>query len=494
MGPAMMFPLFGSSPLLSRNRNGIRSSNCVRIMQFVLAVVHFTSVVRGPYSNIICNAWIMTSFPTSIHQLTTTRNTSNAKSAKRLWNTKDDNNNQMKEKNYSPFQASWKTTTVSDDTILDEPPKKVTIPHNFPKFEAPKMNMAMMPDLSKFEAPKMGIDMPKMPEMQIQMPSIPEFTIPKLEVPKVPKFPERSQQKTKLPGDTNTGNNDNGNTAKPNYSRHQASWKTTSTTNPTTTTTVTAITTTTAPNGSISFSNLALPTIALPDLSSLGLSNSIHVKECSDEARKLSLRIDMSIKDKVNAFTGRSQYEVGDITKSIIAKVANEEYELAEITFFFRILIAVGADLSGFSAVLPVSGLVGVFGWSISMGLAERFTQFVSIEINKRVNNNLDDLRDAAHKPDTAGTSSSSSTQPTIVIDVNATSAQQYNPGDLTKSALMEYTGKSSYAVGDLAGKGDSNGGDNVGMNSSVLQELEECLSMEKALIEKLGRIQQRQE
>ena len=224
---------------------------------------------------------------------------------------------------------------------------------------------------------------------------------------------------------------------------------------------------------------MELPNFALPDLSALGLSNNIHVLVYNDEVQKLSLQIDKNIKDKVNKFTGRSQYEVGDITKAIIAKVANEEFELGEVTFFFRILIAVGADLSGFSAVLPVSGLMGVFGWSISMGLAERFAKYVSIEINKRVlnNNNLDELRDA------------SDTSPMSVIDVNASSVtQQYNPGDLTKSALLEYTGKSSYAVGDLTGKGGSN---NVDMNSSVLQELEECLSMERELIEKLGRIQQ---
>merc|ERR1712232_1367681 len=70
----------------------------------------------------------------------------------------------------------------------------------------------------------------------------------------------------------------------------------------------------------------------------------------------------------------------------------------------------------------------------------------------------------------------------------------EYNPGDLTKQAVLDYTGKSSYAVGDLAGTANSissSNNNNKVVDMSVLQELEECLSMEKALIEKLGRIQQ---
>ena len=154
------------------------------------------------------------------------------------------------------------------------------------------------------------------------------------------------------------------------------------------------------------------------------------------------------------------------------SKVAKEEFDLAEVTFFFRILLALGADLSGFSAVLPVSGLVGVFGWSISMGLAERFTQFVAADIHKRLDSRDGD--DAALDAGAFGTSPSAA-------------PRQYNPGDLTKSALLDYTGQASYQVGSLAGKG----GGNDGVNMSVLQELEECLSMERALAEKLGRLQQ---
>lgn len=317
-------------------------------------------------------------------------------------------------------------------------------------------------ELPTIGLPEMQMPKPNMPEM----PSMPEFTVPKFEAPKLfkQKPPERAQQKTTpiLPwADTNVNTKNQKSNAKTNYSPLQASWKETK------------------PNNTPT--PMELPTVALPDLSSFGLSNAVPVKRYSVEARRLSRQIDTSIKEKVNGFTGQSSYEVGDISKAIIAKVANEEFELAEITFFFRILIAAGVDLSGFSAVLPVSGLVGVLGWSVSMGVAERVAQYVTVEINKRVNGNED-----------------GSVADATIIDVESSPVRpdQYNPGDLTKSALLGYTGKSSYAVGDLAGTGsaDGGGGSDTDRNASVLQELEECLSMEKALIEKLDRIQQQQQ
>ena len=184
---------------------------------------------------------------------------------------------------------------------------------------------------------------------------------------------------------------------------------------------------------------------------------------------------------------------MGDITKAIIAKIAHDDFDPAEVTFFFRILIAVGADLSGFSAVLPVGGLIGLFGWSISMGIAERFTKTIAVETNKRINNTKSSEDEDDNDNETAATASSSTTGP-----ASSLSAATYVPGDLTKRAVLEYTGKSSYAQGDLAQQASSvrtATDDDVGtpVDMTVLQELEACLSMEKELIQKLDRIQRGQ-
>ena len=250
-------------------------------------------------------------------------------------------------------------------------------------------------------------------------------------------------------------------------------------------------------SSSTSFTPSFTPNLSVqfPDLPAL--PTTIRVQEYSDEVQRRSAAIDHDIKQKVNAFTQQKEYKVGDITKAIIAKIAHDDFDPAEVTFFFRILIAVGADLSGFSAVLPVGGLIGLFGWSISMGIAERFTKTIAVETNKRINNTKSSEDEDDNDNETAATASSSTTGP-----ASSLSAATYVPGDLTKRAVLEYTGKSSYAQGDLAQQAssvrtatDDDDDDDVGtvVDMTVLQELEACLSMEKELIQKLDRIQRGQ-
>jgi len=299
-----------------------------------------------------------------------------------------------------------------------------------------------------------------------------------------------------------------------NYAPVQATWKTTPTTTGAADTLASA--TNKAQQQFDVFSNSFLPdfpegffssstsftpsftpnlSIQFPDLPAL--PTTIRVQEYSDEVQRRSAAIDHDIKQKVNAFTQQKEYKVGDITKAILAKIAHDDFDPAEVTFFFRILIAVGADLSGFSAVLPVGGLIGLFGWSISMGIAERVTKTIAVETNKRINNTKssddEDDNDNDNDNETAATASSSTTGP-----ASSLSAATYVPGDLTKRAVLEYTGKSSYAQGDLAQHASSvrtATDDDVGtvVDMTVLQELEACLSMEKELIQKLDRIQRGQ-
>ena len=136
--------------------------------------------------------------------------------------------------------------------------------------------------------------MPKVPNADFAKPTMPQFAIPKLEPPQ-----RRGRGKAQPPWDRKT-KNAQGN-ARTDYSRLKASWKEESrpiakANNP--------------------FSTLDL---SLPDISRLRPPKDIQV---SEEVQKLSLHIDQRIKEKVNAFTGKNSYEVGDITKAIIAKVS----------------------------------------------------------------------------------------------------------------------------------------------------------------------------
>ena len=61
--------------------------------------------------------------------------------------------------------------------------------------------------------------------------------------------------------------------------------------------------------------------------------------------------MDERIKLKVNAFTGKSKYESGNITNDDLV-------DLPEATFFSRVLITLGVDLIGFGVMLPLPRLL----------------------------------------------------------------------------------------------------------------------------------------
>ena len=56
-------------------------------------------------------------------------------------------------------------------------------------------------------------------------------------------------------------------------------------------------------------------------------------------------------------------------------------------------------------------------------------------------------------------------------------------------SAIADITGRKSYRVGDLAAAIGNDNDDEKEIDLSILKELEECLAMEKALLEKVSNI-----
>mmetsp|Transcript_13675 Transcript_13675/g.18335 ORF Transcript_13675/g.18335 Transcript_13675/m.18335 type:complete len:208 (+) Transcript_13675:1-624(+) len=203
----------------------------------------------------------------------------------------------------------------------------------------------------------------------------------------------------------------------------------------------------------------------------------------------MSQRIDSEIKEKVNNFTGQNEYKVGDITRAIIKKVASGEYNFADIVLLSKILIKLGADFSPVATILPVRLLLELFDYSIALELSEKFVKTLSVELDKRLSFSSDD-------------------------------EGEYIAGDLTRKAILEYTGKDDYSFGDISGKmleskkqlarqsetydtkflesstvhssgipREESEGKATSSSVDVLQELEECLAMERALIEKLERL-----
>jgi hypothetical protein len=224
--------------------------------------------------------------------------------------------------------------------------------------------------------------------------------------------------------------------------------------------------------------------------------------EIQMDARDLAQHLDHEMDEKIQEirFTkGQIQDNVQNVTRTLIRKVASEEYQLSEITFLCKVLMALGADFAPMAGVLPVKLLLELFGHSIAFGLAERFFTAIITELDRRLEINeevkalsaLDesnkDVMDGVDIVDTSEVSSLSSSRKERGLD-------NYAPGDLTEQAILEFTGKESYKVGNIAEKQREKGiierVDDDRTSIDVISELEECLKMERELVEKLNRVQ----
>ena len=221
--------------------------------------------------------------------------------------------------------------------------------------------------------------------------------------------------------------------------------------------------------------------------------------EIQMDTRDLAQQLDHEMDEKIQeiSFTkGQIQENVQNVTRTLIRKVASEEYQLSEITFLCKVLMALGADFAPVAGVLPVKLLMELFGYSIACGIAERFFTAIITELDRRLERNEEVKAlpgvEEDNKDDVDGD----------IVDTNVVSPlssrkqrglDNYAPGDLTKQAILEYTGKESYEVGNIAEKKKQEEiierVDDDRASIDVISELEECLKMERELVEKLNRV-----
>lgn len=215
------------------------------------------------------------------------------------------------------------------------------------------------------------------------------------------------------------------------------------------------------------------------------------IRGLTGEALGLSKQVDAQIKDRINSLQLakiQKDFSIADISRTIIRKVASGDYQLSDITFLCKVLVVLGADFSPVVGLLPVRLLLELFGYSIVIGLGERFMTAIVTELDRRLERNEQkESQEEEQEEKNQSLLSLSMVQLPLGNDITAAS-YQYSPGDLTKQAILEYTGKNTYQAGDIAGsksimlKGET-------LSVDIINELEECLAMERELVEKLNKI-----
>mmetsp|Transcript_31224 Transcript_31224/g.46166 ORF Transcript_31224/g.46166 Transcript_31224/m.46166 type:complete len:442 (-) Transcript_31224:3-1328(-) len=122
-------------------------------------------------------------------------------------------------------------------------------------------------------------------------------------------------------------------------------------------------------------------------------------------------------------FTGKEEYQFGDITKELVRRIVAEEYNLADILLLCKLLLAIGASFSPLAQVLPVKVLLDMLNFSLEQKIGGKILEVVA--------GSLDERFTAAFTGD-----------------------DKFQLGDLTKrtltSSLSNFTGKDSYESGDV--------------------------------------------
>ncbi|GFH43738.1 hypothetical protein CTEN210_00211 [Chaetoceros tenuissimus] len=179
----------------------------------------------------------------------------------------------------------------------------------------------------------------------------------------------------------------------------------------------------------------------------------------------LSRYIDEKVKEQVNDFTNKNEYTPGDVTKEIMNRVKSRDYTVEDMIILFKILLALGANLSPVANFLPAKLLIEALDYSIAGDLGGKLINTITEELDRRMKKAF-------------------------------TGDENYQIGDLTKKSLLKYIGKDEYEFGDIStfvyesiqqrkeneAKASEDG--SVGVEKSILEESKDRETILKELEE----------
>lgn len=124
------------------------------------------------------------------------------------------------------------------------------------------------------------------------------------------------------------------------------------------------------------------------------------------------------------SYTGKEEYQVGDLSKEVLRRVTTGEYDLQDVWLALRVLLSVGfTAFSPLASVLPIRLLLDLVNMGLTSEVSGRLLEALAGVLDRRVKQAL-------------------------------TGNADYQLGDITKNKLQAaiggFTGKASYEVGDI--------------------------------------------
>jgi hypothetical protein len=126
--------------------------------------------------------------------------------------------------------------------------------------------------------------------------------------------------------------------------------------------------------------------LSLTQLAGKGTEDAIKTLEWMDSKAKDGASVaNARAKDLVLAFTGKSEYEFGDVTKELVRRTLTAEYSLQDMLLLLRVLLAVGASCTPLAKVLPLTMLLEMLNVSLEARLGGKILEVVAGAVDERV-------------------------------------------------------------------------------------------------------------
>jgi hypothetical protein len=104
------------------------------------------------------------------------------------------------------------------------------------------------------------------------------------------------------------------------------------------------------------------------------------------QAKEGAVKLDQSVKQQVQKYTQRPDYQFGDITKEVIRRFQDGEYSAEDLWLFLRIMLVLGkVVLPPVAASLPVKVLMELVELSMAQSVSQEVTGILTNEVDQRM-------------------------------------------------------------------------------------------------------------
>lgn len=141
------------------------------------------------------------------------------------------------------------------------------------------------------------------------------------------------------------------------------------------------------------------------------------------QGRVNSLTGKSKAKERLENFTNKPNYQFGDISREIVRRLVNGEYDRDDLLLLLKIAATIGINMQPVAQVLPMKVLMDLLNLSLETSIAQSVGEKVITSITNEIDARMKEM---------------------------VTGDREYQFGDYTKRIVNRWTGKETYEFGDM--------------------------------------------